>query len=149
MVYNGRMAVRVEEVPWAEAQATLLAVREQVFVLEQGVPADLERDPLDPACRHVLARDARGRPIGTGRLTPDGRIGRMAVLKEARGLGVGAALLGALLQVARARGLAEVHLHAQQHARGFYARHGFEVEGAPFEEAGIAHIGMRMKLVPA
>jgi predicted GNAT family N-acyltransferase len=120
-----------------------------VFVLEQRVPADLERDPLDPDCRHVLARDATGRPIGTGRLTPDGRIGRMAVLRERRGQGVGAALLEALLEVARARGLPEVHLHAQQHARGFYARHGFEVEGSPFEEAGIPHIGMRMKLVPA
>lgn len=138
--------MQVETVCWDDARSALLAVRERVFVQEQRVPAELERDRLDPHCQHVLARDAAGQPIGTGRLTPDGRIGRMAVLAHVRGQGVGRALLGALLELARARGLPEVHLHAQEHARDFYAREGFEPEGAPFEEAGIAHIGMRMKL---
>jgi predicted GNAT family N-acyltransferase len=139
--------VQVRTVQWAEGARELLGVRERVFVLEQNVPAELERDSLDPMCGHVLALDAAGEPVGTGRLTPDGRIGRMAVLAHARNLGVGRALLSALLELARAQGLPEVHLHAQEHARGFYARHGFEPEGEPFSEAGIPHIGMRMKLV--
>lgn len=139
--------MQIRQVAWAEAAPELMSVRERVFVVEQNVPAELERDALDPVCAHVLALDASGEPIGTGRLTPDGRIGRMAVVAYARDLGVGRALLGALLELARASGLSEVHLHAQAHARGFYARHGFEPEGEPFEEAGIAHIGMRMKLV--
>lgn len=141
------MQVQVRQVPWADAARELLAVRERVFVLEQNVPAELERDSLDAVCTHVLARDASGQPVGTGRLTPDGRIGRMAVLAHARNSGVGQQLLQALLELAQAQGLSEVHLHAQAHARGFYARHGFEPEGEPFTEAGIPHIGMRMKLV--
>lgn len=141
------MPVQVRQVPWAEAERELMAIRERVFVQEQNVPAELERDGLDPLCAHVLARDLAGEPVGTGRLTPDGRIGRMAVLAHARKLGVGGALLDALIQVARAQGMNVVHLHAQAHARGFYTRHGFEPEGEPFSEAGIPHIGMRMKLV--
>jgi len=142
------MQVTVRQVTWADAARELMAVRERVFVVEQRVPAELEQDSLDPACSHVLACEPSGRAIGTGRLTPDGRIGRMAVLAEARERGVGRLLLSALLERAREQGLTEVHLHAQEHARGFYSRQGFEPEGEPFSEAGIAHIGMRMKLVP-
>jgi predicted GNAT family N-acyltransferase len=87
-----------------------------------------------------------GEAIGTGRLMPDGRIGRMAVLAPWRGKGVGAAILEALMAEARRRGFREAHLHAQSHARDFYARHGFAVEGEEYLEAGIAHVGMRAKL---
>lgn len=130
----------------ATEAADLRAVREPVFVHEQGVPRDIELDALDPACIHVLARDADGRPIGTGRLAPDGRIGRMAVLAAWRGRGVGRALLRRLVEAAAERGLPEVHLHAQVDAEGFYAAEGFLPEGERFEEAGIVHQAMRRRL---
>ncbi|MCD9031994.1 GNAT family N-acetyltransferase [Luteimonas sp. Y-2-2-4F] len=124
----------------------MLAVRGEVFVAEQGVPESLERDDRDAHSVHVLARDAAGAPIGAARLAPGRRIGRMAVLRAWRGRGVGDALLDALLDEARAQGLAEVSLHAQAPAIGFYARHGFLPEGERFEEAGIAHQAMRRAL---
>lgn len=137
---------RIEVADFAVAAADLLAVRETVFVLEQNVPIEEERDPLDPQCRHVVARDRHGAPIGTGRLTPEGRIGRMAVLREWRGAGVGDALLHALLRQARAQGRGEVALNAQVSAQSFYARHGFVPYGERFMEAGIEHQAMRRAL---
>ncbi len=137
---------RVEPVGYAEAAEDLRKVRETVFVHEQGVPAALEWDGSDTACHHVIARDAAGAPIGTGRLTPDHRVGRMAVLSAWRGRGVGDALLLALLEQARALGWPEVSLHAQVSAEGFYARHGFVPQGRRFEEAGIEHQTMRRAL---
>jgi predicted GNAT family N-acyltransferase len=130
----------------AAARERLVRVRTEVFVREQAVPPELELDGRDDVCAHVLARDAAGAPIGSGRLLPDGQVGRMAVLRAWRGTGVGAALLAALLDEARRRGLREVHLHAQSHARGFYERHGFRVEGEEYLEAGIPHVGMRAVL---
>jgi len=124
----------------------LRAVRETVFVQEQRVPLDLEWDELDPRCVHVLARDAAGTPIGTGRLTPDRRIGRMAVLRDWRNRGVGDALLLALLQAARDRGWHSVSLHAQAPALDFYLRHGFRPRGPRFLEAGIEHQDMVLDL---
>ena len=138
--------VKVRIVDWREAGATLMALRTEVFVREQGVPAHLEQDGLDENCAHALARNEAGEVVGTGRLLPDGRIGRMAVRASLRGRGVGGAILATLVEEARRRGMAEVYLHAQRHARDFYARQGFEDEGEPFDEAGIAHIGMRRRL---
>lgn len=128
--------------------AALRAVRETVFVQEQQVPLELEWDALDPDSAHVLARDDNGRPIGTGRLTPEHKIGRMAVLAEWRGKGVGAALLLALIDEARRRGWEDVSLHAQVDAVGFYRRYGFEPYGERFVEAGIDHQSMRKTLEP-
>jgi len=90
-------AFRIIDADYARDIAKLRAVREPVFVLEQQVPLTLEWDALDPECRHVLALDADERPIGTGRLTPMRTIGRMAVLAEWRGKGVGDALLCRLI----------------------------------------------------
>ncbi|NZA25942.1 GNAT family N-acetyltransferase [Luteimonas sp. SJ-92] len=135
---------RVEPADYGAAYADLRAVREAVFVREQRVPRELELDAADAACAHVLARDAGGRPIGTGRMRPDGRIGRMAVLPEWRGRGVGTALLQALLRVARERGQREVALDAQVGAIDFYLRHGFVPHGERFREAGIEHQAMRL-----
>ncbi len=139
-------AFRVAVVDYADARPELHAVREAVFVREQQVPAELERDALDPACVHVLARDDAGRPIGTGRLTPERKIGRMAVLREWRGRGVGDAMLGELLHAARGRGWREVALNAQAPAIDFYLRHGFTAYGPRFMEAGIEHQAMRRPL---
>src|SRR5690606_24039546 len=124
---------------YAREHADVHAVRTTVFVEGQGVPAELERDALDPVSAHGLARTADGTPVGTARLTPDRRIGRMAVLEAYRGRGIGEALLEALVAHARARGWPEVSLHAQLHALPFYARAGFVPCGPVFSEAGIDH----------
>jgi predicted GNAT family N-acyltransferase len=137
---------RVEAVDYNAALDALRTVRETVFVEEQQVPIELEWDDLDPQCVHVLARGLDGAPIGTGRLTPEHKIGRMAVLREWRGKGVGDALLLALIEQARQRGWREVSLHAQVSAIEFYLRHGFVPYGERFEEAGIAHQSMRRAL---
>ncbi|MER6083212.1 GNAT family N-acetyltransferase [Streptomyces sp. NPDC001833] len=135
------------------------AVRKQVFVVEQGVPEDLEYDEYDPVAVHVLAVREDGVPLGTGRLLHGepaaaktggdpslGSLGRLAVAAEARGLGVGVALVRAIEEAARARGLSAVDLHAQTHALGFYERLGYEPYGPEYEEAGIPHQGMRRVL---
>jgi predicted GNAT family N-acyltransferase len=139
---------RVEPADYKVDFQDLRSVREPVFVVEQQVPLELEWDELDPACRHVIARDHAHRPIGTGRLTPEHKIGRMAVLKEWRGRGVGEALLLALIEQARELGLPEVSLHAQVDAIGFYEKFGFVPYGERFEEAGIQHQSMRLALAP-
>ena len=127
---------------WDDAQRRAAPLRTTVFVEEQGVPAELEMDAMDAECLHALAFDAAGQAIGTGRLLPDGHIGRMAVLAAWRQLGVGRALLHTLLEAAKRRGLAVQRLNAQTHAAGFYRRFGFGDEGAEFMEAGIAHQAM-------
>ncbi|MFG2935320.1 GNAT family N-acetyltransferase [Streptomyces sp. NPDC048282] len=150
-------AVRVAEDP-ADLEACF-AVRKQVFVVEQGVPEDLEYDEYDATALHVLAVREDGVPLGTGRLLYGepaaektggdlslGSLGRLAVSQEARGLGVGVALVRAIEEAARARGLAAVDLHAQTHALGFYERLGYQPYGAEYEEAGIPHRGMRRVL---
>ena len=139
---------RIEPADYATDLADLRAVRETVFILEQKVPEEEEWDDLDPRCHHVLARDEAGRPIGTGRLTPEHKIGRMAVLRAWRGKGVGSALLVALMDKARSLGWTEVKLNAQVSALDFYARHGFEPYGERFMEAGIEHQAMRRAITP-
>ena len=137
---------RIEVVDYAQAQDELRAVREPVFVQEQQVPLEEEWDALDPLCRHVIARDESGQPIGTGRLTPERKIGRMAVLRDWRGKGVGDALLSALMAQAWEMGWPAISLNAQVSAEPFYARHGFVPYGPGFEEAGIQHQAMHRNL---
>lgn len=137
---------RIERIDYATGVDALRAVREPVFVQEQQVPLELEWDELDPVCTHLLARDTDGAPIGTGRLTPERKIGRMAVLPAWRGRGVGDALLLALVEEAKRQRWPEVTLHAQVSALGFYAKHGFVPVGARFMEAGIEHQTMRRRL---
>lgn len=146
--------VRVAEDP-ADREACF-AVRKEVFVVEQGVPQDIEYDAHDAAAVHVLAVRGDGVPLGTGRLLLGeaaaartggersvGSLGRLAVVREARGLGIGVALVRALEDAARARGLTAVDLHAQTHALGFYERLGYTAYGPEFAEAGIPHRAMR------
>jgi len=137
-------AVRV--VDWVRGAAKLRAVRIAVFVIEQNIPEELEWDEFDAVSAHALAEDAAGTPIGCGRLLPDGHIGRMAVLSEWRGCGVGAAMLTRLVDLARARGDARVLLNAQTQATPFYARFGFSPTGDEFLEADIPHRVMERSL---
>jgi predicted GNAT family N-acyltransferase len=136
----------IEEGDWTHLGPLVGPVRETVFVGEQGVPAEMEYDRWDPASLHVLARGPDGAPIGTGRLLPDGHIGRMAVLREWRGKGVGAALLSHLMEVARHRGVGRLALNAQTSAADFYRHFDFVPEGKEFTEAGIPHIRMTRRL---
>jgi predicted GNAT family N-acyltransferase len=136
----------VSQADYAADRDALRAVREAVFVREQGVPPELELDAQDPDCLHVLARDADGRPIGTGRLTPAHMLGRMAVVPEWRGRGVGAAMLAALTALARERRWNAIELHAQVDAIGFYLRQGYLPVGPRYMEAGIEHQSMRRAL---
>lgn len=137
---------RVELTDWTTTGSAIRAIRETVFIHEQGVPVELEWDGLDSACAHVLAWNDRGEAIGTARMQQNGTIGRMAVLKDWRGRGVGRALLQTLLDLATRRGLSRVTLSAQTHALGFYERAGFDVVGEPFIDAGIPHRKMVKEL---
>lgn len=143
---NASFDYHIQEVSWANDSDRLGAVRREVFVVEQHVPEALEWDEADGECRHVLALDRDGRAVGTGRLLPDGHIGRMAVLQAHRGRGVGRAILAALISMAQGRGDREVVLNAQTHAEGFYRRSGFEVTSGEFMDAGIPHVEMRRRL---
>jgi predicted GNAT family N-acyltransferase len=138
----------VEPADWHTDKDDLRAVREAVFIEEQGVSREEEWDDLDEVSQHVIARDLEGKPIGTGRLTPKHKIGRMAVLKPWRGSGVGALLLQALIQRARELHYPELELHAQVSAIGFYERFGFKAEGDEFIEADIRHRIMRATVAP-
>jgi len=140
------MAVRVQLMSWHEAQPVAAPIRFAIFVDEQNVPAGIELDDMDEKSLHAVAFDEAGKAIGTGRLLPEGKIGRMAVVREWRRRGVGADLLEALLDEARRRGLAEVTLSAQLQAAEFYRAHGFVAEGKVYEEAGILHQAMRRSL---
>lgn len=141
-----RAGVQVEIADWETAAALVVPVRMTVFVHEQGVPEEIERDDFDALSRHAIARDGRGAVVATGRLLPDGHIGRMAVLAPMRGKGAGGAVLQALVAEAVRRGLSGVALNAQVHALDFYRRHGFVEHGEVFMEAGIAHRAMRRAL---
>lgn len=136
-------AVRLGD--WQALGGAALAIRERVFVREQGVPVELEQDAEDQRCLHALAELA-GQTVATGRLTTDGHIGRVAVLREARGRGIGGQILEALVAEARRRGLTEALLNAQLHALPFYERHGFVAYGPVFDDAGIPHRAMRRRL---
>jgi len=140
------MSIRVTLGGWTAQRAEAQAVRLEVFVQEQKVPLEMEWDEMDSRCIHAVAYDGEGRAVGTGRLLPDGHIGRMAVRKPARGSGIGALMLEALVEAARQRGDREVMLNAQTQAEPFYLRHGFLREGEVFMEAGIPHIHMRRPL---
>jgi acetyl esterase len=130
---------------WNEFGKAAGRIRRKVFVCEQGVPAELEWDANDSLSLHCVAC-FDGEPIATGRLRPDGHIGRMAVLPPWRRSGVGGRILERLVTLARERGDDQVRLNAQQYVAAFYARHGFEAEGEPFMEAGIRHVAMRRLL---
>ena len=121
--------LRIELMSWDEARAKASPVRLTVFVEEQRVPIEIEWDDQDAKSLHALAYSGTGDAIATGRLLPDGHIGRMAVLKEWRGKGVGGAILNRLIEAARERGDKEIELFAQTHALEFYRRYGFVENG--------------------
>ena len=135
---------------WALMQAPAQAVRSAVFVLEQGIAPEDEWDADDATALHAVLFDVNGQALGNARLLQPSatvaKVGRMAVLKDARGNGYGARLLQALIRCARQRSHKEVRLSAQRTAEGFYAAHGFVAVGEPFDEVGIPHVEMVLSL---
>ncbi len=136
----------VQFAEWSQQRDALAKLRTDVFVEEQNVPAEVIMDELDADGVHVVARDASGNVIGTGRLVLQKfvpRIGRMAVVKSLRSTGVGGRILEKLCDAAKQRGFGEVMVHSQTHASPFYFKHGFLSHGSEFFEAGIPHQEMR------
>lgn len=142
------MSTRVSTISTDEGRRAAFDIRLRVFVAEQGVPEEIELDEHDATAEHFLAEVA-GRPVGTARMLRKGDVGvlgRLAVLPEGRGSGLGAALVRAVEERARAEGMAAVELHAQTGAQGFYERLGYQAFGEPHLEAGIPHVWMRKPL---
>lgn len=141
---QGMVEVRLGD--WATLGRDAGAVRTEVFVEEQRIPAEMEWDAADAECLHAVAYNRFGLPVATGRLLQHvpgvAKIGRMAVIASVRGSGVGHEVLEGLMKAARARGDHEVLLHAQTGAAPFYLRAGFAPRGVEFEEAGIPHVEM-------
>ena len=135
-------AFTVRRADWRADEAAIAHVRRAVFIDEQAVPEALEWEALDPECAWFVACSKAGEIVGSARLTPDARIGRMAVLAPWRRRGVGAALLASALAAAHRQGFSRVRLSAQIHALPFYARYGFQPEGEGYQDAGIPHIAM-------
>jgi predicted GNAT family N-acyltransferase len=133
----------VEVTTWDRDRERIQHVRRSVFIEEQGIPEEEEWDATDPVAAHVLAcaasAAAKRDVVGTGRLEPTGKIGRVAVLPQYRGSGAGLAIMCRLVELAAERGFAEVYLNAQSAALGFYERLGFRAVGPEFDEVGIPH----------
>ena len=135
--------------PWKEAMKDAFLVRQEVFIQEQGVPSELEIDEFDASADHALVyQDAQC--IGTGRLVNLGsnqaQIGRMAVLAQFRGLGVGKRILETLISLASSQEAKTIILHSQVNAIPFYEKLDFTAQGAIYEEAGIPHRNMILML---
>ncbi len=130
---------------WLDAEQEAYSVRKRVFIVEQGVPEDMELDEYDPLAQHALAY-LDSECIGTARLVTlpgsVGRIGRMAVLPIHRRQGIGERLLSALLELSKSQGITQLELHAQLSAIPFYEKYGFIAQGDIYDEAGIAHRDM-------
>ena len=134
----------IEIANWPDDANPVKAVRTAVFIDEQHVPVELEWDGLDPDCIHFIVRHG-SKVVATARLKPDGQIGRMAVLKPYRSLGIGRKLLAAVLKYADQAGLETVYCHAQTQVIDFYRASGFTEKGEEFMDAGIPHRAMYKK----
>ena len=141
-------AIGVRPARGSREREAALALRREVFVGEQGVPSRLERDSRDADALHLVAI-RNGELIGTCRVVVEAstaKLGRLAVKRQARGVGAGGALVHGAEAAARAAGVRRMSLHAQTHATALYAARGFVRIGTPFLEAGIEHVKMEKPL---
>ena len=136
----------VHLISWHDGEPLLRSIREKVFMQEQGVSAELEWDGKDGPSHHALALSAKGEAVGCGRITPDGHIGRVAVLSEWRMKHIGTAILELLVDYARTQSYAQVELNAQVQVIPVYKKFGFEAVGEEFMDANIPHRKMTMRL---
>lgn len=134
---------QIEMVSWQQAEQDLRAIRTPVFIKEQAVAPDFEWDEIDQVAVHLLATQ-NNEPIACLRIIDFHKIGRMAVLKEFRGNGLGAILLLEAVKICKAHGSKTVHLSAQTHAIGFYEKCGFKVTSAVYQDVHIAHVDMQL-----
>jgi len=135
--------------PWDQASSSAYPIRQQVFIDEQKVPEELELDEFDPLAFHALAYLGE-QCVGTARLIDLGggqsQVGRMAVLANFRGQGIGKQILARLVQTAKEMGFSSIVLHSQVSAIPFYEKHGFIAQGPTYDEAGITHRNMMLIL---
>ena len=136
---------RVKVTSWAESEPLLRAVRKPVFIVEQLVTPEFEWDDLDATAAHILALNAQNEPIGCARIIGN-KVGRMAVLKHWRGLGVGRAILEEAVVFCKQAGEKSVKLSAQTHAIGFYVQAGFVVTSAQYQDLHIPHVDMQLNI---
>jgi predicted GNAT family N-acyltransferase len=123
-------------------------IRRIVFIEGQDVPEEIEMDELDDSALHVLC-EVDGQPVATGRLNffeNEIKVGRVAVLKEWRGKGIGTKVVEFLITEARKGSNAVIYANVQTWTESFYARHGFETVSGIFLEADIEHVRMEMKV---
>ena len=130
---------------YKDNEKDICKIRLEVFVDEQNVPEELEIDGLDDEAKHVLAF-IDGQAIGTGRILNDGHIGRVAVLKDFRSMGIGKLIMLDLISWAKEAQVQKLWLSSQWHAHSFYLDLGFICEGKIYKEAGIDHIRMYREL---
>ena len=128
---------------WDELQNDAKLIREQVFIQEQQIAVEDEWDAEDAVSVHFVVYD-QDQPIATARLLKNNSVGRVAVLKSHRGLGIGKLLMQQIIQQAKHQQREFLKLSSQVHAIQFYAGLGFNVEGEQYLDCGIPHIDMRL-----
>jgi predicted GNAT family N-acyltransferase len=135
----------IKEVSWSTHEMMLRQIREQVFVIEQSVPLNLEWDEQDQHAIHLLVQDNLAQPVACARIV-DNSIGRMAVIKEQRGKGIGKAVLDKAIQTCLVRKIIHIKLSAQTHAIPFYEKAGFRICSEPYLDANIWHVDMQLNI---
>ncbi|TCB52786.1 GNAT family N-acetyltransferase [Acinetobacter sp. ANC 4779] len=128
---------------WDELQNDAKLIREQVFIQEQQIAAEDEWDAEDAVSLHFVIYD-QDQPIATARLLQNNSVGRVAVLKSHRGVGIGKLLMQQIIQQAQQEQREFLKLSSQVHAMQFYAALDFKVEGEQYLDCGIPHINMRL-----
>lgn len=133
--------IKVIGARWDKDRVALKDIRKQVFIQEQGVPEDLEWDQADHNCEHFIAL-VNNEPVGCARSIQQKKIGRMAVLKPYRSMGIGKQIIDHILRHASQKRYTRLELSAQCQAISFYQKCGFEAFSTPYDDAGIPHIDM-------
>jgi len=137
--------IQISQVTWREAESDLRAIRTPVFIVEQSVTPEFEWDEMDAGAVHLLAKIG-DKSVGCLRIIDYHKIGRMAVLKQWRGMGLGPILLLEAIEICRHQGSKIIKLSAQRHAIGFYLKSGFKVISETYLDAGILHVDMQLEL---
>ncbi len=140
------MSILIEITSFEQNANAIRRIRQTVFVAEQGIDPTLEWDSLDALANFVMATHNTAGPVGTTRFFNNGKIGRMAVLKEWRHQGIGRGMLAKTVEQTRAAGNNKLHLSAQQSAIPFYEKNGFCCQGDTYYEAGILHQNMTIAI---
>ena len=136
---------QILQVNWQGAENDLRIIRTKVFIEEQQVAPDFEWDEIDTTAVHLLAM-SENLPIACLRIIKYQKIGRMAVLKDYRAMGLGMALLLEAIKICKKQGTKNIYLTAQTHAIGFYKRVGFKEVSAVYQDANIPHVDMQLIL---